>query len=84
MGRIRERLSERHIMATKITRDVLESYLRCKTKAQLKLTGQEGTKSDYECMMRRIRDEVRLTACRHARPASASPRRCTIRRAGIR
>jgi len=33
-------------MATKIARDVLEGYLHCKTKAHLKLAGQQGSKSD--------------------------------------
>src|ERR1700686_833067 len=37
-------------MATKNTRDVLESYLNCKTKGHLKLVGETGTKSDYEAM----------------------------------
>ena len=37
-------------MATKITRDVIESYLNCKYKGHLKLTGESGTKSDYETM----------------------------------
>ena len=35
-------------MATKITREVLEGYLHCKTKGHLKLVGQPGSKSDYE------------------------------------
>ena len=30
-------------MATKITRDVIESYLNCKYKGHLKLTGESGT-----------------------------------------
>jgi predicted RecB family nuclease len=47
-------------MATKITRDVLESYLRCKTKAHLKLTGQQGTRSDYEGLLTESRGQVRL------------------------
>jgi predicted RecB family nuclease len=34
----------------KITRDVLEGYLNCKFKGHLKLTGESGTKSDYEAM----------------------------------
>ena len=38
-------------MATKITREVLESHLRCKTKAYLKLGGQQGKVSDYEAML---------------------------------
>ena len=32
----------------KITREILESYLRCKTEATLKLRGESGTKSEYE------------------------------------
>lgn len=32
----------------KITREVLESYLRCKTEAALKLKGEHGTHSEYE------------------------------------
>ena len=31
------------IMATKITRDIIESYLNCKYKGHLKLTGESGT-----------------------------------------
>jgi predicted RecB family nuclease len=49
-------------MATKITRDVLESYLRCRTKAHLKLAGQAGTKSDYEGLLAESRARVRLAA----------------------
>jgi len=49
-------------MAAKITRDILESYLRCKYKAHLKLTGQQGTKSDYETLLTEMRAEVRLSA----------------------
>jgi predicted RecB family nuclease len=37
-------------MATKITRDIIESYLNCKYKGHLKLTGESGTHSDYEAM----------------------------------
>jgi predicted RecB family nuclease len=37
-------------MATEITRDIIESYLNCKYKGHLKLTGQSGTISDYEAM----------------------------------
>jgi hypothetical protein len=33
-------------MTTKITRDIVESYLSCKYKGHLKLTGQSGTISD--------------------------------------
>jgi hypothetical protein len=37
-------------MATKITRDIVESYLNCKYKGHLKLAGDSGTRSDYEAM----------------------------------
>src|SRR6476646_6069705 len=37
-------------MATKITRDTIESYLNCKYKGHLKLTGASGAPSDYEAM----------------------------------
>ncbi len=37
----------------KITNEILEGYLNCKTKGHLKLAGETGTKSDYEAMTRR-------------------------------
>jgi len=40
-------------MATKITRDILESYLHCKLKGHFKLTGQQGSKCDYETLLTR-------------------------------
>jgi predicted RecB family nuclease len=46
-------------MATKITREIVESYLDCKYKAHLKFTGQQGTISDYELMLKVLRDETR-------------------------
>ena len=49
-------------MATKITRDVLEGYLHCPTKGYLKLTGQQGTVSDYEALLVGARDQVRNKA----------------------
>src|SRR6266404_374173 len=49
-------------MTIKITRDVLESYLNCKYKGHLKLTGQQGTKCDYEVLLTKMRAEVRLAA----------------------
>lgn len=49
-------------MAAKITRDILESYLHCKYKGYLKLTGQQGTMSDYEALLTEMRAEVRLAA----------------------
>ena len=49
-------------MATKITRDVLESYLDCKYKAHLKVAGHQGSKSDYETLLTEMSDEVRIKA----------------------
>jgi predicted RecB family nuclease len=37
-------------VATRITRDVLESYLHCPYKAHLKLTGARGRPTDYEIL----------------------------------
>ena len=49
-------------MATKITREILEAYLNCKTKAHLKLAGQQGNVSDYETLLISNRQEVRQQA----------------------
>ena len=49
-------------MATKITRQVLEAYLHCKTKAHLKLAGQQGNLSDYEAMLISNRHAVQQQA----------------------
>jgi hypothetical protein len=49
-------------MATKINRQILEAYLNCKTKAHLKLAGQQGIRSDYEGLLAETRQEVRKTA----------------------
>ena len=49
-------------MATKITRDVLEAYLNCKTKAHLKLLDQQGSVSDYEALLISTRQAVRQQA----------------------
>src|SRR3954469_15789765 len=56
------RTSGSKVMATKITRDVLESYLNCKTKAYLKLAGQQGSMSDYEGLLVASRQEARQKA----------------------
>src|SRR3954451_17805479 len=50
------------IMATKITRDIIESYLNCKYKGHLKLTGESGTISDYEAMTSAARASSREQA----------------------
>jgi predicted RecB family nuclease len=34
----------------RITNEILEAYLNCKTKGHLRLVGETGTKSDYEAM----------------------------------
>jgi predicted RecB family nuclease len=49
-------------MATRITSDVLESYLHCKFKGYLKAAGQQGTKCDYEVLHAELRDDVRRKA----------------------
>ena len=49
-------------MATKITRDIIESYLNCKYKGYLKLAEQHGVKSDYEVLLAESRDEVKRWA----------------------
>jgi len=49
-------------MATKITSEVLESYLDCKFKGSLKLAGQQGTKCGFEAMLAELRAELRLKA----------------------
>jgi predicted RecB family nuclease len=49
-------------MATKITRDIIESYLNCKYKGHLKLTGASGTPSDYEAMTTAARASSREQA----------------------
>jgi hypothetical protein len=38
-------------MATKVDVSTIESFLNCKLKAHLKLTGESGIKSDYEAMI---------------------------------
>jgi len=54
--------------APSITREILEAYLKCTTKAHLKLRGGHGTKSDYEvlavetCAELRIRAAEKLTS----------------------
>jgi predicted RecB family nuclease len=47
-------------METRITRDILESYIFCKYKSYLKLIGKQGDRSDYECLLTENRKEVRL------------------------
>lgn len=49
-------------MAITITRDVLESYLKCRYKGHLKLAGEQGVATDYELLMRETRERVRQGA----------------------
>ena len=64
-------------MAAKITKAILESYLHCKFKGHLKLTGQQGTKCDYETLLTETRGEGRLAAIdkiRTGHPGEEIPR----------
>jgi len=36
------------VSTSRVTREVLDGYLRCKTKGFLTLAGRDGIKSDYE------------------------------------
>jgi predicted RecB family nuclease len=46
----------------KITREILEDYLYCKTKAHLRVAGQQGDKSDYEMLLASKREHVQRQA----------------------
>ena len=46
-------------MGTRITSDVVESFMNCKVKAFLKLNDHQGTKSDYEEFLLQNRRQVR-------------------------
>jgi predicted RecB family nuclease len=49
-------------MTTRLTRDILESFLTCKFKGHLKLIEQQGTKSDYDLLLAAGIVEVRRRA----------------------
>ena len=51
----------------KITNEILEGYLNCKTKGHLKLAGEGGTKSDYEAMTTAAKAAVAGGGSRQAR-----------------
>jgi len=75
------------VVTAKITRDVLESYLHCKYKGHLKLTGQQGTKSDYETLLTEMRAEVRLAAIDKIlahHPAEEIPRNIPLTASALR
>ena len=49
-------------MSSKITQDILESYVFCKYKGYLQWTGEHGKLSDYAMFLTQSRDEVRRKA----------------------
>src|SRR5262245_42110421 len=49
-------------MAATITRDVLESHLKCRYKGRLRLAGERGSPSDYELLLAEARERVRQAA----------------------
>ena len=49
-------------MAATITREVLESHLKCRYKGHLKLAGERGSLSDYELVRAEVREQVREAA----------------------
>jgi len=49
-------------MSSKITQDILESYVFCKYKGYLQWTGEHGRLSDYARFLTQSRDEVRRKA----------------------
>ena len=49
-------------MATKITSDILESFLQCRYKSYLQLVGEQGMPSEYDQLRRGTRARVRLMA----------------------
>jgi predicted RecB family nuclease len=49
-------------MAATITREVLESHLKCRYKGHLKLAAERGRPSDYELLLAEARERVRQAA----------------------
>ena len=49
-------------MRSKITQDILESYVFCRSKGYLQWTGEDGKPSDYAMFLTQARDEVRRKA----------------------
>jgi outer membrane protease len=58
--------------ARKITNEVLEAHVNCKTKGHLKLAGRSGTMSDYEAMTAEA--SRKIPTSRHD-PETRRPRR---------
>jgi predicted RecB family nuclease len=49
-------------MVARITREVIEPFLKCRYKGHLKLTGEQGSPCDYEVLSGERRERLRLTA----------------------
>jgi hypothetical protein len=49
-------------VATKITREILESHLKCRYKGHLKLAGEQGVRAEYEVLIVEARQELRAGA----------------------
>ena len=49
-------------MSGKITNDVLESRLKCRYKAHLKMVGEQGNPPNYEVLLKDSREHVRVSA----------------------
>jgi predicted RecB family nuclease len=56
-------------MAAKITEQIIEAYVNCKTKAYLKLQGEQGTVTDYELLRSEMRERVRGEALKTIKAA---------------
>src|SRR5258708_2501774 len=55
-------ISEACIMTTRITREVIESYLNCRYKGHLKLVGEQGAKMDYQLLLEELNKGMRHKA----------------------
>ena len=49
-------------MAARITREVLDAYIHCETRAYLKLASQQGSASDYAELLVAFKEEIQQTA----------------------
>ena len=56
-------------MSTTITREILEGFLKCRTKAYLQLRGNHGTRSDYDLLQSQLRECVRREAIKRIQAA---------------
>ena len=49
-------------MVTKLTRDIIESFLNCRYKAHLRFVGEQGTLSEYEPLLAARQDDAKRRA----------------------